>query len=156
MTPRMWSTSRWPRSASTGSRMASSSRPKLSAAAGDSGLLGCAIIVPLPGHCRACLQPALPIGARGRHAQSDILIRLARHHTCHAVLDGAAQLSAAARVTDPHPAAEGWMLAGALELGEQRPGASRDDPDAGTTQGHGDGAGGASVAGGRGDEGLAG
>src|ERR1041384_524858 len=155
MTPRMWSTSRWPRSASTRSRTASSSRPKRSASAGNRGLLGGAIIAAFRGWgYLACLERELQIGARERHAKPDLLVGLARHHARHAVLDGATHLAAAARVTDSDPAAKHRTLAGALELSEQRSGAGSDDLDAGMKQGHGDGLAGARAASGGGDKAL--
>src|SRR5689334_821490 len=107
----MWSTSRWPRSATISARSASSSRPKASACSRVSLR---AVMIVLPS------QVELEIGQRRGDAQLDLLVGLARHRARHEVAHRARALGARAGAADAHAAAVSRPLAGALERFEQR------------------------------------
>src|SRR5437016_2843472 len=87
ITSRMWSTSRWPRLATTSWRRASSSRPKASASARVRVLLGSVGVMG-----KTPLQAQLEVGARNGDAELDVLVGLARDDAGDQVQDGAARL----------------------------------------------------------------
>src|SRR6516225_1552821 len=109
----MWSTSRWPRSATISARRASSSRPKASACSQVSVVAAELMIV-------LSSQVQLEIRERRGDAQLDLLVALARDRARHEVAHGARALGARAGAADAHAAAVLRPLAGALERFQQR------------------------------------
>src|SRR6476619_7304554 len=104
----MWSTSRWPRSATISARSASSSRPNASACSRVS-VVAAVVMIVLPS------QVEVEIGQRRGDAQLDLLVGLARHRARHEVAHRARALGARAGTADAHAAAVSRPLAGALE-----------------------------------------
>src|SRR3984885_10092669 len=117
MTRRMWSASRWPRSAITRSLMASSSAPNASACSEVRLILGCDMIG--ASKSLAGLQRDVDIADGNGHADLHVLAGCCRHRTGGQIAHYTAGLAACAGVADAHPASAVRVQPGRFGLLQQ-------------------------------------